>query len=212
MIAEAIHSLVDTVNELLLLWGIRQSRRPRDRKRPFGYGRELFFWSFIVSMLIFGLGGCISIYQGIIHIIDPPVFGDPFWNYIVLFASLVFEGISFVIALRAFNKVRQGQSWWQAVIDSKNPTDFLVMFEDGGAVAGLLIVICCMWIGHHFNISYMDGLASLLVGVLLCGLSLVLARESHSLLMGESVSKATRERIMAISEQDPFTERMLRIF
>src|ERR1700712_1709381 len=92
MIAEGIHSLVDTVNELLLLWGIRQSNKPSDSKRPFGYGRELYFWSFIVSMLIFGLGGGISIYQGIVHIIHPQSLGDPFWNYIVLAASVVFEG------------------------------------------------------------------------------------------------------------------------
>jgi len=212
MISEGIHSLVDTVNELLLLWGIKQSNKPGDVSRPFGNGRELFFWSFIVSMLIFGLGGGISIYQGIIHMLHPEALQDPFWNYVVLYTSLILEGISFYIAARAFNKLRNGQSWWQAIINSKDPADFLVLFEDGAAVAGLLIVICCVWLGHHYNASYLDGLASLLVGLLLVGVSLVLARESRSLLMGEGVTKKTRQRITAITEMDDAAEKLLRLF
>jgi cation diffusion facilitator family transporter len=212
MISEGIHSMVDTVNEVLLLWGIKQSKKPEDASRPFGYGRELFFWSFIVSMLIFGLGGGISIYQGIIHILHPEPLGDPFWNYIVLFASLFFEGISLLIAAKEFNKIRKGQSWWQTVINSKDPADFLVLFEDGAAVAGLCIVIICVWAGHYYNIAYLDGLASLLVGLLLVTVSLVLARESRSLLMGESVTKKTRQRIIEITEADEAAEKMLRLF
>ena len=166
MISEGIHSIVDTMNELLLLWGIKQSNRPSDAQRPFGYGRELFFWSFMVSMLIFGLGGGISIYQGITHMLHPEPLGDPFWNYIVLCASVFFEGISFIIAAKEFNKLRNGQSWWQTIKDSKDPTEFLVLFEDGAAVIGLIVVISCVWIGHEYNLPYMDGLASLLVGAL----------------------------------------------
>jgi cation diffusion facilitator family transporter len=212
MISEGIHSLVDTVNELLLLWGIRQSNRPADATRPFGNGRELFFWSFIVSMLIFGLGGGISIYQGVIHMLHPEPLQDPFWNYIVLAASIVFEGISFIIAAKAFNKLRNGQSWWRAIVDSKDPADFLVLFEDGAAVIGLFIVVACVWIGHRYQLPWMDGLASLLVGVLLVAISLVLARESRSLLMGEGVTKKTRQRITEITESDIATEKLLRLF
>ena len=212
MIAEGIHSLVDTVNQLLLLFGIKQSLKPPDAKRPFGYGRELYFWSFIVSMLIFGLGGGISIYQGILHILHPQRMGDPFWNYIVLAASILFEGISFFIAARAFNKLRKDQSWWQAIKNSKDPSDFLVLFEDGAAVTGLLIVISFVWLAHRYNMPYLDGVASLLVGLLLVTISLVLARESRSLLMGEGIAKDTRQKIIRITETDPATEKMLKLF
>lgn len=212
MISEGIHSLVDTLNEVLLLWGIRQSSKPRDAVRPFGYGRELFFWSFIVSMLIFGLGGGISIYQGITHIIHPEPLGDPKWNYIVLVASVIFEGVSFIIALKAFNKVRAGQPFWQTIRDSKDPTDFLVLFEDGAAVLGLMMVICCVWIEHEYKIAYLDGVASLMVGVLLVFVASVIARESHSLLMGEGISKTTRKKIIFITEQDAAAEKVLRLF
>lgn len=212
MISEGIHSLVDTVNELLLLWGLKQSSKPRDEARPFGYGRELFFWSFIVSILIFGLGGGISIYQGIVHIIHPEPPGDPFWNYMVLTASIIFEGISLFIATRAFNKLRNGRSWWKTVINSKNPSDFLVLFEDGAAVTGLLVVISCVWLGHRFSIPWLDGFASLVVGLLLVVVSLLLARESRSLLMGEGIAKTTKADIIYIVEHDPDVERMLHMF
>ncbi|MEO8770055.1 MAG: cation diffusion facilitator family transporter [Ferruginibacter sp.] len=212
MISEGIHSLVDTVNELLLLWGIKQSNKPSDAERPFGYGRELFFWSFMVSMLIFGLGGGISIYQGIIHMIHPKPLGNPFWNYIVLTASIIFEGISFIIAAVSFNKLRRNRSWWQTIKQSKDPSDFLVLFEDGAAVIGLFIVIILVWLGHLFTISWLDGLASLLVGILLIVISLVLARECKSLLMGEAVTTVTRKKIILITEADPGTDKMLRLY
>ena len=212
MISEGIHSLVDTVNELLLLWGIKQSKKPHDSKHPFGYGRELFFWSFMVSMLIFGLGGGISIYQGVIHIYNPGPLGNPFWSYIVLAASLFFEGFSFVVAARVFNKLRNGQSWWKAIKNSKDPSDFLVLFEDGAAVTGLLIVVACTWLGHRYHITYLDGIASLLVGLLLLIISLVLARECRSLLMGEGIRQVTKQRIVVITEEDESAEKMLRLF
>jgi cation diffusion facilitator family transporter len=200
MISEAIHSLVDTINEILLLFGIKQSKKPPDDKRPFGYGRELFFWSFIVSILIFGLGGGISIYQGVIHILHPEPLGDPTWNYVVLVASLFFEGISFLIAAREFNKVREDLSWWQAIKESKDPSLFVVLFEDGAAVLGLFLVLICVFLGHTFHNIYLDGVGSLLVGLILVCTSAVLARESQSLLMGEGIKKTTRLRIRSIIE------------
>jgi len=212
MISEGIHSVVDTLNELLLLWGIKQSNKPRDRKRPFGYGRELYFWAFIVSMLIFGLGGGISIYQGIIHLAHPIHLEDPKWNYIVLVFALVIEGISLLIAAKAFNKLRKGQGWWLAVKNSKDPSDFLVLFEDAAAVVGVLIVLCCQWLGQRYSIVYLDGLASLLVGLLLVAVSLVLARESRSLLMGESIAEVARKKIISITETDEAVEKVLREF
>jgi cation diffusion facilitator family transporter len=203
MIAEGVHSLVDTTNQLLLLYGLKQSKKRPDLLRPFGYGKELYFWSFIVAIMIFGLGGGISIYQGYIHIVSPEPLTDPFWNYIVLAVSLIFEGTSFVVAVKAFNKIRGNEPWWQAIINSKDPPSFLILFEDGAAVLGLLIVFTCMFLEHRFNNPYLDGVASILVGLLLMGVSLLLARESRSLLMGEGIAKKTEDRIRKLVVEDP---------
>ncbi|PAW93045.1 cation transporter [Mucilaginibacter sp. MD40] len=203
MISEGIHSLVDTVDQVLLLYGLKRSKKAPDVTHPFGYGKELYFWSFIVSILIFGLGGGISIYQGIQHIIRPEPVKDPLWNYIVLGLSLIFEGSSLLIATKEFNRVRNGLSWWKAIVKSKDPSSFLVLFEDGAAVLGLLIVFVFMLIGHNFNLPYMDGVASVLVGLLLVLVSAILARESRSLLMGEGIAPETQQKIRAIAEKDP---------
>lgn len=203
MLSEAIHSLVDTGNQLLLLLGIRRSRKAPDALHPFGYGKELYFWSFIVSILIFGLGGGISIYQGATHIVHPRSLGNPTVSYIILGLSVLFEGTSLVIAIRAFNRVRGDLSWWQAIVRSKDPSSFLVLFEDSAAVAGLVIVWICLYLSHCFNLPVLDGIASLLVGLILVAVSAILARESRSLLMGEGIAPGTKLKIAALLEQDP---------
>ncbi|MEO7214241.1 cation diffusion facilitator family transporter [Mucilaginibacter sp.] len=202
MVAEGVHSVVDTVNELLLLLGIHRSKKLPDATHPFGYGKELYFWSFIVSIMIFGLGGGISIYQGIAHIIKPEELGDPTINYIVLGLSIVFEGASLIIAIKQFNQIRGATPFWQAVVKSKDPSSFLVLFEDAAAVAGLFIVMICVYISHSLNKPYIDGVASLLVGLILVVVSAILARESRSLLMGEGVSSQTRDKICRMVEGD----------
>jgi cation diffusion facilitator family transporter len=202
MISEGIHSLVDTINQVLLLYGLKRSHKKPDALRPFGYGKELYFWSFVVSILIFGLGGGLSIFQGVAHIRKPEVLGNPTINYWVLGFSLIFEGSSLIIAIKEFNKVRAGLSWWKAIIKSKDPSSFLVLFEDGAAVLGLLIVFVMMYCSHRFNMPYLDGLASVLVGLLLVSVSLILARESRSLLMGEGIMPETQKKIIAMVEQD----------
>jgi cation diffusion facilitator family transporter len=211
MISEGIHSMVDTVNQVLLLYGLKRSHKKPDISHPFGYGRELYFWSFIVSILIFGLGGGISIYQGVNHIIKPEELGDPFWNYIVLASSFIFEGTSLVIAIKEFDKVRNGQSWWSAIVKSKDPSSFLVLFEDGAAVLGLLTVFIFMLIGHNYNMPYMDGIASVLVGLLLVFVSAILARESRSLLMGEGIARDTQHKIRVLAEKDPSVIRVVNV-
>lgn len=202
MIAEGIHSVVDTINQLLLLLGVKLSKKKPDRYHPLGYGKELYFWSFVVSILIFGLGGGVSVYQGITHIVHPEELGDPTWSYIVLAASIVFEGASLIIAAKEFNKLREGQSWWNAIIKSKDPSTFLVLFEDSAAVIGLFIVALCLWLSHHLHQPFIDGIASLLVGLILVFVSLILARESRSLLMGEGIKMNTKKRIRQITEGD----------
>lgn len=211
MISEGIHSMVDTVDQVLLLYGLKRSKKAPDATHPFGYGKELYFWSFIVSILIFGLGGGISIYQGIQHIIRPEPVENPVWNYIVLGLSLIFEGSSFMIAAKEFNQVRNGLSWWDAIIKSKDPSSFLVLFEDGAAVLGLLIVFVLMLIGHNLHLPYLDGVASVLVGLLLVFTSAILARESRSLLMGEGIAPETQKKICTLAEQDEAVIRVVNV-
>lgn len=211
MISEGIHSMVDSINQILLLYGLNKSRKEPDQMRPFGYGKELYFWSFIVAILIFGLGGGISIYQGIQHIIKPEPVINPLVNYTVLVLCMLFEGWSLRIAIKEFDKQRKGHTWWKAIVKSKDPSSFLVLFEDGAAVLGLFIVFVFMLIGHNFGLDYMDGLASVLVGLLLVFVSAILARESRSLLMGEGLSPETKEKIKLLVEKDPSVIRISNI-
>jgi cation diffusion facilitator family transporter len=203
MISEGIHSLVDTTNQLLLLYGLNRSMKPADLHHPFGYGRELYFWSFIVAILIFGLGGGVSVYQGILHILHPEKLSNPLWNYGVLSLSILFEGISLYIAAKAFNKVRGKMRVWEAIIKSRDPVSFLVLAEDAAAVGGLLLVLFFMIINHVFDIPVLDGVASICVGLLLIFVSFILARESRSLLMGEGLDADVKEKIKMLAEENP---------
>lgn len=211
MLAEGVHSVVDTVNELLLLLGLSQARKPADATHPFGYGKELYFWSFIVSILIFGLGGGISIYEGINHIQHPEALERPIINYIVLSLSIIFEGASLIIAAKHFNQSRGETPWWEAVVKSKDPSNFLVLFEDAAAVMGLFIVLICTVINHQYNLPFLDGVASILVGLVLVAVSAILARESRSLLMGEGIAPETKTRICQIVEADPAVAKTMHI-
>lgn len=211
MISEAIHSLVDTVNEVLLLLGIYRSKKEPDATHPFGYGKELYFWSFIVSILIFGLGGGISIYQGIMHIREPEELGNATMSYWVLGLSILFEGMSLIIAVKHFKQVRGETPFWEAVIKSKDPSNFLVLFEDSAAVAGLFVVGLCLYLNQRYNMPVLDGVASILVGLILIAVSAILARESRSLLMGEGIAPETKTRICELVQQDPSVVKVLHI-
>jgi cation diffusion facilitator family transporter len=211
MIAEGIHSVVDTINELLLLLGLHQSKKKADATHPFGYGKELYFWSFIVSILIFGLGGGISIYQGVLHIAHPESLENPTINYIVLGLSIIFEGASLIVAAKHFNQARGETPWWEAVVKSKDPSNFLVLFEDSAAVAGLFIVLICTFLNHQYHLPYLDGVASILVGLVLVAVSAILARESRSLLMGEGIAPETKTKICQLVERDPSVSKVMHI-
>ncbi|MES1160237.1 MAG: cation diffusion facilitator family transporter, partial [Bacteroidota bacterium] len=202
MISEGVHSLVDSVNELLLLYGIHRSNRQRDKTHPFGYGRELYFWSFIVAILIFALGAGVSFYQGVSHIRHPQLAGDFVWNYAVLGISFISEGSSFLVALKEFNKTRGAEGLWAAIKRSKDPATFMVLFEDGAALLGVVVVFVCLFIGQQIKNLYLDGVASLLIGLILTIASALLARESRSLLMGEGISPQTEQNIIELIEKD----------
>ncbi len=207
MISEGIHSVVDTANELLLLLGISKSKKPADKKRPFGYGRELYFWSFIVSILIFAVGGGIAFYEGITHLQHPHIIEDPMWSYIVLAASLIFNLVSFLIALKAFNKNRK-DNVWKTIRKSKDPSNIVILFEDAGDVLGVAVALAGVYFGYRYQNPYYDGIASVIIGIILTAISFLLARESRSLLMGESVDESTVDAVIKISESDEAIEKV----
>lgn len=208
MASEGIHSLVDTSNEVLLLYGMRRSGRPADEKRPFGYGKELYFWAFIVSLLFFALGGGFSIYEGIHHLLEPEPVRNPVWNYIVLAIAFVFDGISLITALREFNRQRGATPFWQAVRQSKDPATFVVLFEDAADVTGILLAFSGILLGQLLNNVYLDGIASILIGLLLTLVAIFLVRESRSLLMGENADAAEIAQIVALVEGEETTIRV----
>lgn len=200
MVSEGIHSLVDTSNEVLLLLGIRKSRKPADENRPFGYGKELYFWSFVVSLLFFALGGGFSIYEGIEHLMNPQHVKNPVWNYVVLGIAFTFDGISFLTAMKEFKRQRGNIPFWQAVHASKDPSTFVVLFEDAADVIGILIAFTGILLGQILNNPYIDGIASVMIGLLLTAVAILLVRESRSLLMGESASAEELQQIITLSE------------
>lgn len=203
MLSEAVHSTVDTGNGLLLLWGLQRSRRPANDTHPFGHGRELYFWSLIVAVLIFGLGGGVSFYEGVRHWRHPQAPQAPFWNYVVLGAAIVFEGGSFAIAWRQFRQQSRGRSAWQALRISKDPTTYTVVAEDAAALAGLLIAAAGIALADALDRPEVDAVASMLIGLLLAGVAVVLVREARGLLVGEGVQPHTAEAILALARRHP---------
>ena len=185
MLSEAVHSLVDTINELLLLYGIARSSRPADREHPLGYARELYFWSFVVALLIFAVGAGVSAYQGIQRLLQPQPIERPLVIYLVLAASLVFEGSSWFIGARAFRRSKRNLSWWEAFRQSKDPPAFIVVFEDSAAVLGILVAAAGTTAAILTGDSRWDGIASLLIAAILAGVAALLAQESKALLIGE---------------------------
>jgi cation diffusion facilitator family transporter len=200
MLSEGIHSLVDTGNELLLLLGVRRSRRPPDSKHPYGHGKELFFWSVVVAVVIFGVGGGMSMYEGIHRLQHPRERGDATWNYVVLAIALAFESTSFLIARRELRP--RGRSLWRAVHASTDPSVFAITIEDSAAILGLLIAFCGVFLSHGLGIHHADAIASLVIGVLLAATAVFLALETAGLIVGESARKDLVDSIRACVSAD----------
>lgn len=188
MLSEGIHSVVDTGNQGLLLYGMKKAEKPADEKHPFGYGAELYFWAFVVAILIFAIGAGISIYEGIDKILHPHTMGDPMINYIILGLAMLFEGAAWLIAYREFNIGRGNRSLIQAVRDSKDPTVFTVLFEDTAAMLGLAVAFIGIFFAHYLNIPALDGMASIAIGIILAVTAGLLAFETKGLLIGESAA------------------------
>jgi cation diffusion facilitator family transporter len=208
MVSEGIHSLVDTSNEVLLLLGLHKSRKPADKKRQFGYGKELYFWAFVVSLLFFALGGGVSIYEGIQHLLEPEPIKNPVWNYAVLGLAFLFDGFSLFTAVREFNRQRGSTSFWKAVRQSKDPSTFVVLFEDIADVIGILIAFAGIFLSYLLHDPRIDAIASICIGLLLTLVAILLVSESRSLLMGESVAAEELDQVIALVQSDAYVARV----
>ena len=203
MLSEGIHSLVDTGNGILWLFGISRSKRPPDAKHPYGYGNEIFFWSFVVAILIFALGGGIALYEGIQHILHPRKLQNVQWNYVVLTLAMIFEGAALKVALKQFNASRRGKPFMRSLKDSKDTSTVAIVVEDTAALAGLVIAFIAVLLGHVTGWPYFDGLGSVMIGLLLISVSFFFAIECKALLVGEGLLPENIDKINRILQADP---------
>lgn len=202
MISEGIHSVVDTGNQILLLFGIKRSRRPPDADHPFGHGMEQYFWSLIVAMLLFGVGGGLSVYEGIIHLLHPHPLESPAWSYASLGIAFVFEGISWLLAMRQLRPKIREKGIWKALRTSKDPSIVILFFEDSAALIGLVVAFCGIFLGQLWRTPIPDGVASIVIGLLLATVASFLVQQSRRLLLGESVSPEILDSIREIVRSD----------
>lgn len=195
MFSEGIHTTVDTSNQLLLLLGLKRAKKPADRFHPFGYGKEIYFWSFIVAIMVFAVGAGISIYEGIHSVMDPHPIENAIVSYSVLGAAMVITGIAWYFAWKEFKKVKGGRGYFEAVQKEKNPTTFVVLFEDSAAILGLFVAIMGIGLSQWTGIPVFDGIASIIIGLILGTTATWLAYETKGLLIGESADPGTLEEI-----------------
>lgn len=210
MISEGIHSVVDSVNVMLLLFGHKRSQLPPSDKHPFGHGMEIYFWTLVVAISLFAIGGGMAIYEGITHIQHPEQLENPEWNYAVLGAAIILNGISWFIAFREFNKTKKEKSLWKAIQNSKNPATFAILFEDTADILGVIVAFLGVYLGHLYQDPRIDGFASIIIGVILTVTSIMLAYESKGLLIGESADAPLLDEVLDICRQDPSVDMVRR--
>ena len=211
MLSEGIHSVADTGNQALLLFGNRRSRRPADRQHPLGYGQELYFWSLIVAMILFGLGGGFSMYEGIAHLAHPEVPKNPAWNYAVLAIAFLVEGAALRVALQQLKGKGSGKSLWQRVRDSKDPRVFVPVAEDMAALVGVVVAFLGVYLARALNVPALDAAASIVIGLILAGVAVFLGYETRALLVGEAISERLNGVVERICQEDEEVERVVRI-
>jgi cation diffusion facilitator family transporter len=205
MLTEGVHSLVDSTNQLLLMYGQKRAAKPADALHPGGYGRELYFWSFVVALLVFALGAGVSVYEGIIHVFEPEPAVSPLIAYGVLVIAFLLEGGSTVAAFREFNAARRGKSWWQALVSTKDAATVIVLLENGAAMAGILIAAIGLGLSQMTGDPRFDGIASILIGLLLGVVAIFLAREAKGLLIGEAADPELIAAVRRIATRDGIT-------
>lgn len=186
MLTEGVHSVVDCTNQLLLLWGRRQANKPADEYHPLGYGRELYFWSFVVAVLVFALGAGVSIYEGVIHILEPEHAVSPVIAYVVLLVAFLLEGWSTLVAINEFKAAKGKLGWFEAIRNSKDPPAFIILLENGAAMAGIVAAAIGLILAQITGNPFFDGAASVVIGIILGLTAFVLAYESKALLIGEA--------------------------
>ncbi|MCC3859680.1 cation diffusion facilitator family transporter [Pseudemcibacter aquimaris] len=206
MFSEAIHSIVDCGNQVLLLYGIKKASRKADRDHPFGYGKELYFWSFVVAMLIFAVGAGVSLYEGFHKIMEPEEIRSIHINYIVLTVAICFEAYPWKMAYDEFNARRGKRGLVDAVIRSKDPSLFAILFEDTAAMLGLFTALIGLFIGDFFGIPEADGAASIVIGLILAATAAVLAIECKGLLIGEAADQQVIDSIENLMEKHAAVE------
>jgi cation diffusion facilitator family transporter len=208
MLSEAILSLVDTGNGGLMLLGVHKSREPPDADHPFGHGRELYFWTLIVAILVFAVGGGMSAYEGITHLAHPTLPANPVWSYAVLGLAFIFEGTSWLFGWKAFSAEKGSKGVLETIHDTKDPTSFSVLLEDSAALLGLLFAFLGIFLGRQLGLPYLDGAASIVIGLLLCVVAGLMVYESKGLLIGEGLDRETLKSARALVEADPAVERV----
>jgi cation diffusion facilitator family transporter len=211
MLSEAVHSLVDTGNEVLLLYGLKRAAKPPDKVHPYGYGRELYFWSFVVALLIFAVGAGVSAYEGVVHIRHPEPITDVWINFVVLGLAAIFEGVSWWFGWKAFSRVRRSRPIWDAFVASKDPTTFMVLFEDSAALVGIVIAAIATYFSWSLKLPWIDGAGSILIGAVLAIVAVLLARESKELLIGERASPELSAAVHQTASEDPCVHQVIDI-
>ena len=212
MLSEAIHSVVDTGNGWLMLFGVRKSRKPPDADHPFGHGHELYFWTLIVGVLVFAVGGGMSVYEGIQHILHPRSAENLVWSYGVLGFAVVFEGTTWLFGWKAFSAERGRKGVVKAIHETKDPSTFTVLLEDSAALLGLIFAFLGIFLGSQLELPFLDGVASVLIGLLLCGVAVLMVYESKGLLIGEGLDAETLKVVRKKVNDDPAVERVRALY
>ncbi|MEW5421857.1 cation diffusion facilitator family transporter [Amorphus sp. 3PC139-8] len=203
MLSEGIHSTVDTSNQAILLLGMKRAQRPPDARHPFGHGMEIYFWAFVVALLIFALGGALSIYEGVERLLHPEPIHQPWVNFLVLGIAIAIEGSVFRIAWKELRHQQPNRSIWQALRLSKDPSVFAIFCEDAAALAGLTVALLGVGLAYFLHMPVFDGIASILIGLILVATAVFLARETLSLMTGEAASTALLSDIRGVLTADP---------
>jgi len=211
LLAEAVHSVADAANQALLLWGNTAARRSPTPDHAFGYGRERYFWAFVVSLVIFALGGLFALYEGVDKLINPHPLNEPIWAVGILLVGIVFEGLSLRTAIRVARRSKGQLGWWSYIRLTKNPELPVILLEDLGALLGLFFALAGVSLSIWTGTPRFDALGSIGIGILLVGIAALLAREMKSLLIGESASPEHEDLIRSATSRHASVHQLIHL-